>query len=80
MPVSSYILRCRPADQDRVVRNLKPVGEFMIGARAEEGIAVAVASDSQQAAEGMSHILDDVPGVLGATLVYYNTEETLDFN
>ena len=33
-----------------------------------------------KAAEGMSNILDDVPGVLGATLVYYNTEETLDFN
>ena len=75
MPVSSYVLRCRPQDQEHVLSQLKILGDFAIGAQSDEGVAVAVDSMDYGAAEDMTGLLEEISGVRGVILVYFNEQE-----
>lgn len=78
MPVSSYVLLCRPADQAAVRRHvagLVGLADVKIGEGSELGLPVAVSTDSVRAAEEAGDRLRLVPGVRSATLVYHNFED-----
>lgn len=75
MPVSSYVIRCLPVDQDRVVQQLESMKGVAVGVRSVDGIAVAVESETRRSAEDMGQQLGSLRGVRDAVLVYYNMEE-----
>ena len=75
MPVSSYVLRCRRRDQAGILNALSELGSFEIGERSDDGMAVAVATGSNQESEELGLRLSEVPGVKGAILVYHSVED-----
>ena len=75
MPVSSYVLRCRRHDQSQILSDLSKLGTFQIGERSDEGMAVAVSSDSNEESEKLGIRLSEVPGVKAAILVYHSIED-----
>ena len=80
MPVSSYVLRCRREDQERVLGALISVGDFDVGARSLDGMAIATATEDHESAEAVGRALKEVPGVLDAILVYYSVEDLMETN
>lgn len=75
MPVSSYVLRCRIEDQTDILTSLEALGDFQIGERSEDGMAIAVGTDDKAESEAMGHALSELPGVRGAILVYRSMED-----
>lgn len=75
MPVSSYVLRCRSKDQTDILASLENLGEFQIGERSEDGMAIAVGTEDNAESEAMGHALSELPGVRGAILVYHSMED-----
>ncbi len=75
MPVSSYVLRCNRQDQSQILSSLPEIGPFQIGERSDDGMAVAVATASNQASESIGLALSELPGVKSAILVYHSIED-----
>ena len=75
MPVSRYVLRCRREDQTDILASLKTLGEFQIGERSEDGMAIAVDTKDNAESEAVGHALSELRGVRGAILVYHSMED-----
>ena len=75
MPVSSYVLRCRRNDQSQILGALAELGSFQIGERSDDGMAVAIATESNEASEVLGRTLSELPGVCAAILVYHSVED-----
>mgnify|MGYP001005946290 CR=1 FL=1 len=78
MPISSYVIRCAPADQPRVREQLNRIPGVVIGDATDTGIPVAAEADTTQAAEVIGEQLQALDGVQSAVLVYHNFEDVLD--
>ena len=75
MPVSSYVIRCAPADQPAVRRELSLIPGIEIGEATESGIPVATEADTGEDAEAIGAQLQGIKGVKAAVLVYHNFED-----
>ena len=75
MPVSSYVLKCSGETQEHVIAALRVIGDFEIGERTEDGMAIATATESNDASERVGRELTEIRGVRTATLVYHNVED-----
>jgi nitrate reductase NapAB chaperone NapD len=78
MPISAYVIRCAPADQAGVLRELRALTGTRIGEATELGIPIATDTPSGRAAEEMGERLQQIPGVKSAVLVYHNFEDAAD--
>jgi nitrate reductase NapAB chaperone NapD len=78
MPVSSYVIRCAPADQPAVRRQLDAIVGVAVGEATELGLAVAAETPTTRAAEDLGEQLQRLSGVKSAVLVYHNFEDVAD--
>ena len=78
MPISSYVIRCLPADQPAVQAQLRALPGVEIGEPTETGIPVATDAATTQAAAELGEQLEKIPGVKSAVLVYHNFEDMAD--
>ncbi|MCX7867884.1 MAG: chaperone NapD [Limisphaera sp.] len=75
MPVSAYILLCPVAAQPALREALARLPGVEVGAAHERGLAVAVETPDETAAEAMGRQLAALPGVREAVLVYHHFED-----
>lgn len=75
MPISSYVLRCAPADRARVLNALEAMPGAEVGEITADGLAVVIDSTTTREAEDMGGQLQSLPGVQAAVLVYHNFED-----
>lgn len=75
MPVAAYILLCPGAAQPALREALTRLPGVEVGAAHERGLAVAVETPDEGAAEAMGRQLAALPGVREAVLVYYHFED-----
>ena len=77
MPVSAYVVRCLPADQARLRRDLAALPGVRLGGFTDTGFALAVDTDTNREAGEFGDRLQAVPGVKAAVLVYHNFEDVV---
>jgi nitrate reductase NapAB chaperone NapD len=78
MPVSSYVIRCTPEDQSRVLSQLKEISGIEIGEPMDTGIPVATEAPTTRAASELGEHLQSLTGVKAAVLVYHNFEDVAE--
>jgi nitrate reductase NapAB chaperone NapD len=78
MPISSYVIRCAPADQPAVRQRLVAIGGVEVGEATELGLPVVADTLSTSAAAELGERLQQVPGVKSAVLVYHNFEDVAE--
>ncbi|MDP6753759.1 MAG: chaperone NapD [Verrucomicrobiota bacterium] len=75
MPISSYAIRCQENERDAVVTHLHTLTGITVGPDTDNGIPVVIESDSTQEARDSVELLEAIPGVESAVLVYHNFED-----
>ncbi len=75
MPISSYAVRCQNDDRDAVITHLHQLPGVVVGAQTPNGIPVVVESDTNREARESGELLEAIPGVESAVLVYHNFED-----
>lgn len=75
MPISSYVVRCLPADQAAVRAQLLALPGVELGEATEKGFPVVTDTPTTRAATELGERLQDLPGVQSAVLVYHNFED-----
>jgi len=78
MPISSYVLRCAPADQVAVREKLDLIPEVTVGTPTERGLPVVADTATTRAATELGEQLQRLPGVKSAVLVYHNFEDVIE--
>lgn len=78
MPISSYVIRCAPADQPAVRQLLHTLPGVEAGDATELGIPVVADTATSRAAQDLGDQLQQLPGVKSAVLVYHNFEDVTD--
>lgn len=78
MPISSYVIRCAPGEQARVLSELLACPGVEIGEASPAGIAVATETSTTRAVQELGECLERLPGVKSAVLVYHNFEDVAD--
>lgn len=75
MPISSYVIRCLPGRAVEVCRALEALPEVTLGDSSDLGLTVVAETDTSQAAQQLGDLLQTLPGVMSAVLVYHNFED-----
>ena len=75
MPISSYAIRYQDTERDAVLSHLHSMTGVTVGAETPNGIPVVVESDSTPDARESGELLEAIPGVESAVLVYHNFED-----
>ncbi len=78
MPVSSYVIRCRLADQPAVRRRLTEMPGLELGESTDFGFPVVAESESSRRAAEIGEEIQALPGVQSAVLVYHNFEDVVE--
>jgi nitrate reductase NapAB chaperone NapD len=78
MPVSSYVIRCAPADQPAARQELGKIAGVEVGAATALGLPVVADTPTTRAAAELGERLQQIPGVKSAVLVYHNFEDVAD--
>jgi nitrate reductase NapD len=78
MVISSFVLRCYPAQTDSVACALGAWQGVELHAQEDERIVVTVEADSLDQGYRMALELSQLEGVLAADLVYCNFEDECD--
>lgn len=78
MPISSYVIRCSPADQPQVLKQLRGIAGLAIGEPTDMGIPVATEAPTTRAAAELGEQLQNLTGVKAAVLVYHNFEDVAE--
>lgn len=75
MPISSYAIRCQNEERQSVVSHLHTLAGVTVGAETSAGIPVVVESNDTHEARESGELLEAIPGVESAVLVYHNFED-----
>jgi len=75
MPISSYAIRYQQSEKDAVVSHLHTLAGVTVGPDSKSGIPVVVESDTTHDARESGELLEAIPGVESAVLVYHNFED-----
>jgi len=78
MPISSYVIKCAPADQATVRAQLNALPGVEVGEATETGLPVAAETPSTRAAADLGDQLQQLPGIKSAVLVYHNFEDLIE--
>lgn len=78
MPISSYVVRCLPADQPAVQAHLRALAGVELGEPTDTGIPIVADTPRARAAEELGERLQCLPGVKSAVLVYHNFEDVAE--
>jgi len=77
MPISSYAIRCQDEERQAVVDHLHTMTGVIVGDETPNGIPVVVESGTTHQARESGELLEAIPGVESAVLVYHNFEDEL---
>ena len=75
MPVASYILYCMPAMRPRVEGQLRRDPRVTLGPARDVRIPLVTQTTTHEEAVALDEILQEIPGVRRAVLIYHNFED-----
>lgn len=75
MPVSSYVIKAASNQMDAVSKALKSIDGLECGEIEDSCIPAAYFAESESESKRVGELIEAVPGVIQASLVYHNFED-----